>query len=273
MSLMTLSDFPGYAIQLESNRGKFTMLRGDTHQPGAILRTGKLHIDVELSKILTIVGQLDDGACMLDVGANIGLVAVPCASLLASKGGSVIAFEAQRIIFYMLAANCVANGLLNLHCHHLAASDSVSVLQIPTVGYNEARDFGMVQFGSATELDQSKTAAGSPVGTESVKAIPIDDMELARVDLIKIDVEGMEMRVLAGAKRTISTHRPILWIEYWLDKDNICKTLHELGYELWFMDDLNLLCVAREKLGEFRCTVTAPKYETAVVVPEEGPKA
>lgn len=42
----------------------------------------------------------------------------------------------------------------------------------------------------------------------------------------------MELRVLEGAKRTIATHRPILWIEYWLDKDNICKTLHQLGYGL-----------------------------------------
>jgi len=33
------------------------------------------------------------------------------------------------------------------------------------------------------------------------------------VDFIKIDVEGMEMQALAGAARTIATHRPILYIE------------------------------------------------------------
>ncbi|KXU85511.1 hypothetical protein CI15_20315 [Paraburkholderia monticola] len=263
MSSANPHEFPGYAIQLESNRGKFTMLRGDAHQPKAILQTGKLHIDAELSNLLTIVGQLDNGACMLDVGANVGMVAIPCASLLASKGGSVIAFEAQRIVFYMLAANCVANNLLNLHCYHLAASDSSTVLQIPSVVYTEARDFGMIQFGHAADLDQPNNPLGALVGKESVKAIPIDALELTRVDLIKIDVEGMELRVLEGAKHTLATHRPILWIEYWLDKENICNELHRLGYELWFMDDLNMLCVAREKLGQFRCTVNAPRYEPA----------
>ncbi|WP_168991623.1 FkbM family methyltransferase [Paraburkholderia sp. UYCP14C] len=258
---MAHHDCPGYAIQLESNRGKFTMLRGDTHQPAAIVRTGKLHIESELSNLLTVVGQLGDGACMLDVGANIGLVAVPCASLLASKGGSVIAFEAQRIVFYMLAANCVANNLLNLHCYHLAVSDSNTVLQIPPMTYTEVRDFGMVQFGSTAELDQSDGSDRTLVGKETVKAIEIDSLELTRVDLMKIDVEGMEMRVLEGAKRTIATHRPILWIEYWLDRDNICTALHQLGYDLWFVDNLNLLCVAREKLEDFRCVVNAPKYQ------------
>ncbi len=50
-------------------------------------------------------------------------------------------------------------------------------------------------------------------GLVSVQAISIDSLELPRLDLLKIDVEGMEMSVLAGAQQTVGRHLPIIIVE------------------------------------------------------------
>ena len=47
----------------------------------------------------------------------------------------------------------------------------------------------------------------------NVRKIALDEFNLPRVDLIKIDVEGMEMEVLAGAARSIERYHPVMLIE------------------------------------------------------------
>ena len=46
-----------------------------------------------------------------------------------------------------------------------------------------------------------------------VQKVPLDALNLARVDLIKIDIEGMELEALEGARGMIDAHHPILLIE------------------------------------------------------------
>jgi FkbM family methyltransferase len=46
-----------------------------------------------------------------------------------------------------------------------------------------------------------------------VAVAPLDNLPLGKVDFIKIDAEGMEMQVLAGAARLIAAQHPILYIE------------------------------------------------------------
>jgi hypothetical protein len=69
-----------------------------------------------------------------------------------------------------------------------------------------------------------------------VDIIPVDALGLARCHLIKIDVEGMEGEVLAGAAATIARHRPVLYVE----NDRRAKSaalitqILSLGYELFW---------------------------------------
>jgi hypothetical protein len=64
-----------------------------------------------------------------------------------------------------------------------------------------------------------------------VPTVSIDSLNLARVDLIKIDVEGMEMDALNGAAQCIGKLRPILLIEtIKSDKSAIAAWLDNLGY-------------------------------------------
>jgi FkbM family methyltransferase len=58
-----------------------------------------------------------------------------------------------------------------------------------------------------------------------IPATPIDMIEgLPRIDFVKIDVEGMELKVLNGMRQTIASYKPQMLIEM-QDRKCLCKDL------------------------------------------------
>lgn len=229
-----------YTIQLPTPYGEFIMNRHDLHQPMAIVRTGFPHIEREIQMILAIAGALPSGALAIDAGANIGLVSIPLARSLAARGGSVIAFEPQRLIYYMLAGNTALSGLENLVCRQLALGETSGTLHVPRLNPHVVQDFGMVSLGPE---------AGQ---TDPVDAVSLDALGLGRLDFMKIDVEHMELTVLNGAKNTIARFRPTIWIEVWPQHyAEINAWFQERDYILLVADELNFCAVPRERLSAF----------------------
>jgi hypothetical protein len=73
----------------------------------------------------------------------------------------------------------------------------------------------------------------------------IDAMSLPRVDMINIDVEGMEADVLAGAAQTIRTHRPLMYVEHLKSGNTVLwRILQDLGYVVYDVHD-NFVCAIR----------------------------
>jgi hypothetical protein len=74
-----------------------------------------------------------------------------------------------------------------------------------------------------------------------IKCIAVDSLGLTRLDFIKIDVEGMEEEVLAGARKTIAACHPVLLIE-WIKspKQQLRQSLEDLGYSVFELG-INLL--------------------------------
>lgn len=249
-----------YSVLLDSIHGPLILPRHDRHQPVHLLRTGRPHIQGEIEKLLAIVSVLPDQPLVLDIGANAGLISVPLGRALRARGGVLHAFEAQRLIYYMLAGNIALNGLANVHCHHLAVADQAGLLTIPPVDYLREQDFGMVQLTAAAQEG------------EQVQAITVDALQLTRCDLMKVDVEGMEMQVLAGASATLTKHRPWVWVEYWLaGRDALAAFFLQRDYRVWVMDELNLLCVPRERIPQTGFQVDAPELTREPPAPETGP--
>jgi hypothetical protein len=63
--------------------------------------------------------------------------------------------------------------------------------------------------------------------------ITLDAMNLSRVDLIKIDVEGMEVEVLQGAQRTIESCHPVILVEIIKSNSDLLRGwLEERGYKI-----------------------------------------
>jgi FkbM family methyltransferase len=149
---------------------------------------------------LALLGQLlRPGHVAVDAGAHLGTHAVFFARSVA-PGGAVIAIEPQRVTFQLLCANVALNALTNVRTLHMAASDERGIITVPVLDPAVEFNFGAFPIEGY--------AAG-----DSVPAMPLDDLELARCDLIKVDVEGMEEKVLRGARNALRRFRPVLFVE------------------------------------------------------------
>ncbi len=235
---------------IESVHGRFVVNRHCAHQAEHLIKTGHPHEHAELANILAIAATLPENCVVLDIGANIGLVAIPVAHAIRPKGGIVHAFEPQRMLFYALCGAAALNDLENLFACNNAVGSSPGMIKVPKVNYGKAADFGMVSL-----LDQTPQAPG-----ETVPLCTIDGLGLARADLLKIDVEGMEIDVLVGARETIRRHRPWCWIEFWKTGGEPIKQQFEgLPYRFYQMDRLNLLAAPRERVEAAGVTTNAPE--------------
>ena len=188
----------------------------------------------EPAEIGWISSRLSSGGVYVDVGANIGGLVVPAARHVGPEG-RVIAIEASPRIAQYLTKNVALNGLANVTVCRVAA-DAESRGDVPF--YDAARDhFGM---GSLTP---------SFGGTEtSVTSMRLDDLleslGVARVDVLKIDVEGFEGRVLEGAEKLLRSARPpdVLFEFYdWAERaagvpGDAQRLLLDAGYRLWTLE-------------------------------------
>lgn len=154
-----------------------------------------------------------DGVVALDCGANIGVFTVEWARAM-TGWGSVLAIEAQERVYYALAGNIAINNCFNARALHAAVDAEPGTLRIPQPDYLSPGTFGSLELRPRPNTE----FIGQPIdysdkSLASVTAVSIDSLDLPRLDLLKIDVEGMELAALAGAHRTIGRHLPIIVVE------------------------------------------------------------
>jgi FkbM family methyltransferase len=240
---MKISNF----VVIDSEYGRFIVNRHCAYQAESLIKTGRPHIQDELQKILTLIGQLPNDCVVVDAGANIGLVSIPVAQALVSKGGIVHAFEPQRLLSYALAGAVALNDLENLVVHHKGLGAFTGKLGLPKVDYAKPQDFGQLSL-----LDSKSDA------TDVVNVVTLDSLSLPRLDFLKIDVEGMEVDVLKGGRATIRRDLPFAWIEYWKsDVNEIKAQFAGIEYKFYIMDRLNMLCAPTTKSVEYGLTIQA----------------
>jgi FkbM family methyltransferase len=233
--MKTLNNF----TVIESVYGPFVVNRHCAYQAEHLIKTGRPHIDEEVQKILAIVATLPDGAVFVDAGANIGLVSLPVAQALAPRGGTVLAFEAQRLMAYALGGAAALNDLINLHVFHKGLGAEVKVEMTGMLDYGAPQDFGTYSL-----LNQGGQRS------ERLEIVTVDSLDLPRLDFLKIDVEGMEVEVMQGAAASIARWRPWLWVEHWIiGEDKLRAALPFPDYRFLIADSMNMLCAPSEKLA------------------------
>ncbi len=179
-----------------------------------------------------------EDAVVIDIGANIGLVTSSCAVL--SPKGKIYAFEASPSIYKFLRKTVNENKFSNVKIFDIALSDKKRILKF---------------------YEDNKFLAGSRVVTNNyqndkiikVPAMPFDkivkNLDLKKIDIIKLDVEGHELQVLKGAAKTIKKYQPHCLIEFnsysmiWINRQlpqDFMKYLKTLFPRIYAFDRKNL---------------------------------
>lgn len=168
------------------------------------------------------------GDIVLDVGAHIGTISIPLAKAVGPEG-LLIAFEAQRSVFYNLSTNVHLNGLENVlarNCMVGATAGSVSLMDI---AWKDQRNSGGFSIPIGARSPQSYR--GTPV-------IVLDDAlrDLPRCRLVKMDIEGHEPEALRGMAETIRRLKPAIYLETNTEAGfvQIREMLGGFGYRLFW---------------------------------------
>lgn len=156
---------------------------------------------------------LRPGDAVVDVGANVGYYTLMAAARV-GPGGRVDAIEAHPRTYRYLCGNVACNRLPNIRTHHRALGDHA----------------GVVRFTDQRRDDLNRVA---DAGGVEVPLARLDDLDLGTgaIDLLKIDVEGYEKFVLAGAAATLA-RADCVRMECW------DKHFAHFGYEFAEVHDL-----------------------------------
>lgn len=168
-----------------------------------------------------IAHRAEPGGVIIDVGANVGNHTVFFG--LFCNSSKVLSFEPQEHVFNVLCKNVLANGLeRKVDCYKLGVGAETSNASLSEI--NPA-NLGM------TKLSMDHVGEVSVIDLDSF--IYSEDLQ-GGVTVMKIDVEGMEMDVLTGARTIIQHHRPYLYVEAANDENllPIVNFLSPLGYRV-----------------------------------------
>jgi len=231
-------------------RGKKTRHGYMMYNPNDFIgKTLEVYGEWSFAEIDLLSKLVKPGHLVLDVGAYIGTHTLSFAKMVQSDG-FVFAFEPQRIAYEFLCANVVLNNLINVFPIHAAVSNSSGEIKVPIINPSNPSNTAAFQI------------SGYSMG-DTVRQLTIDSLNLARCNLIKIDVEGMESNVIAGAKNTLQQFRPVLFVENngYGDPQNLIRQILELNYQAWWffsppedptksynpeVNDKNMLCLPAE---------------------------
>lgn len=159
---------------------------------------------------------LPERPVVVDVGGFVGNHAVYFARVCQAR--EVVAFEPQSRMANVLGCNIVLNGVGQIvRLQRIALGERVG----------RASALGGLVGSAATTAFCYDDRGSVPVET-------IDVFEFKRMDLLKVDVEGMELSVLRGASSALSRLSPLVWVEAVSERayHDVENYLNEQGYKL-----------------------------------------
>ncbi len=192
----------------------------------------------------TLHRLIDPGDLVVDVGANVGYL-TSLAAARAGADGRVISYEPHPAVFGMLSANVARwrehSEVASVDARQAAVSDHEGTAEL------SSGPLFHVNMGLAALAD-----ADAPAGTNGANRIRVDVHTLddvlgeTPVGLLKIDVEGHEPEVLAGARHLLERGliRDIVFEDHDPYPDASTKLVEDAGYHLVSLEnDLFGLCL------------------------------
>lgn len=209
----------------ETNYGTFCLLEKDLIS-NCIANYGywEQHLYLFYSKFI------QSNYIILDGGANLGFHTV-CFAALANKG-KVYSFEPQPLIFNLLSTNILLNGATDIvKQFRLGLGEEEENLKMTPLK-EQLFSENCINYGGRglTDLEE---------GEEEVLLTTIDKLSLNKLDLIKLDVQGFELKTLKGGEKTIKNNYPLMFIENYPESEQdqkVIELLQEWGYINYRLD-------------------------------------
>lgn len=219
------------------------------------------------AQLKVLASLLQPGGVFVDLGANQGEFTVFAASLV-GEHGRVFAFEPSAVMQQRLLNNVSLNGFVQVCIEPMAVADKPGSLTLFTP--TEAYEDGTTHDGLPTLYAQTNTNTAATSAID-VEVTTLDDWQrsrnVARVDVIKMDIEGAELPALQGGLGLIQRFRPVLIIEL-NEVTSIAAgyTMHDLAvwllaqnYELQLIEDGGRLSPLNlERLASFQNILACP---------------
>ncbi|MBR0693200.1 FkbM family methyltransferase [Bradyrhizobium lablabi] len=229
-----------------------------------LVRCARYRLHTERLQLKTLMSLNLAGATAIDIGANKGIY---CFWLSRAVGpnGRVLAFEPQPEMVAYIEERKRHIGCANVSIVNLALSNRSGPVCL-------ARE--RVGDGSAS-LQTERWREGAE--SIQVEAAPLDDIEKGSPSFIKCDVEGHELSVFEGARRTIETFRPVVQFESTaVEATALFRFFESLGYSgLMYLSnryaayaDVKDISHPKFGLGEHRDFLFFPQEAIGTIVPD-----
>ena len=183
------------------------------------------------SKILELLkSRMKQKGHFVNVGAHIGTITLPM-SKFASR---VSAFEPFPKTFDHLKKNVELHKLSNVDIYNMALGDKHESVFFMDDNNDRLKNNngGMHVFTSNDLITGERSASIAKIENLGIVSMPLDNMNLDKIDLMLVDIEGMEDKFLIGAKQTLEKDLPDLVIEIWNDdkrkEENIIITRQQI---------------------------------------------
>ena len=204
--------------------GRFFLDPGD-HIGVERLVSGDRYEAYLLQLLARVIERLGLGSgTALDVGANIG----NHAQFFSAHFRFVYCVEPGRIAGHVLTANLLATGRDNFRILHCAFGDRVARGRLAEVRAGNLGSSAVDTIGASGDFD---ILPGDQVAAEN---------DLSDLQLVQVDVEGLEPQVMTGLRATLARHQPLVCVEI-LAADRLAELrgiLEPLGYRHWYAPTL-----------------------------------
>lgn len=176
----------------------------------------------------------------IDAGANLGFHSIQFGYL----GKKVYSFEPQSYVYNQLCTNILLNGLDNvINAYKVGLGNIEENKQMWNIEHENWVGNGSHNWGGRgiiqDTLDPERANNNEIREEDIIKVITLDSLNISKCDLMKVDVQGYELKLFMGAQKTVSMFKPIIFLENYIeDKTSILtkKYLIELGYEFYRMN-------------------------------------
>ena len=191
---------------VETKNGRFFIIPRDT----IIGKSLKYYGEYAEHEMMLLSHWIQSEDTVIDVGANIGTHAVFFSHQVGPMG-DVLAFEAQPQLFQLLKKNLSENGCQNVQAFNAIVGEGASEVTTMIPDYNRDGNFGAFSF-RIDNLEQYLPMEDTRRDL-TLPGINLDEQDVRNCHLLKVDSEGMETEVLAGAIDMIGKYRPFLYLE------------------------------------------------------------